>query len=70
MHAGALSHPCHSLFPRDKMEPYSMSTTAESESQLAGSLQHLIQSGIEVAQFREVAGDLEDAFLSVAARSK
>ena len=44
--------------------------TAESESQLAGSLQHLIQSGIEVAQFREVAGDLEDAFLSVAARTK
>lgn len=42
--------------------------TSDSEAALAGTLQRLIQGGIEVAQFREVAGDLEDAFLTVAAR--
>ncbi|MCA9183894.1 MAG: ABC transporter ATP-binding protein [Planctomycetales bacterium] len=44
--------------------------TADSEAELAGALQQLIQGGIAVAQFREVAGDLEDAFLSVAAGDK
>ena len=44
--------------------------TADSEGTLAGALQHLVQGGIDVAQFREVAGDLEDAFLTVAARDK
>lgn len=44
--------------------------TADSESDLAGALRHLVQADIEIAQFREVAGDLEDAFLSVAARDK
>jgi ABC-2 type transport system ATP-binding protein len=41
--------------------------TSASESELAGVLQQLISAQIPVAQFREVAGDLEDAFLSVAA---
>jgi ABC-2 type transport system ATP-binding protein len=40
--------------------------TSASESELAGVLQQLITAQIPVAQFREVAGDLEDAFLSVA----
>jgi ABC-2 type transport system ATP-binding protein len=39
--------------------------TADTEEQLAVLLRSLISRGIEVAQFREVAGDLEDAFLSV-----
>lgn len=42
--------------------------TADSESALSGILHSLISNGIQVAQFREVAGDLEDAFLKVAAR--
>lgn len=41
--------------------------TADSENELANVLQQLVSAGIQVAQFREVAGDLEDAFLSVAA---
>jgi ABC-2 type transport system ATP-binding protein len=41
--------------------------TAETENELAGVLHELVTAGIQVAQFREVAGDLEDAFLSVAA---
>ncbi|GIW99194.1 MAG: ABC transporter [Pirellulaceae bacterium] len=40
--------------------------TADSEQQLAGLLKELVSAGVEVSQFREVAGDLEDAFLSVA----
>ncbi|RMF44346.1 MAG: ABC transporter ATP-binding protein [Planctomycetota bacterium] len=40
--------------------------TAKSEAELADLLRQLINGGIDVAQFREVAGDLEDAFLSVA----
>ena len=40
--------------------------TTETEEQLAGMLRALVSRGIDVAQFREVAGDLEDAFLSVA----
>lgn len=41
--------------------------TAHSEAELASVLESLVSSCIPVAQFREVAGDLEDAFLSVAA---
>jgi ABC-2 type transport system ATP-binding protein len=41
--------------------------TSRSEGELAGLLQQLIAQRIEVAQFREVATDLEDAFLSVTA---
>ncbi len=40
--------------------------TADTEQALASVLQSLVQSGVQVAQFREVASDLEDAFLSVA----
>ena len=40
--------------------------TASSERELADLLQQLIAAGIAVGQFREIAGDLEDAFLSVA----
>ncbi len=40
--------------------------TADSESELASVLSRLVNEGIQVAQFREVAGDLEDAFLTVA----
>lgn len=40
--------------------------TAASESDLALVLQQLVAANIQVAQFREVASDLEDAFLSVA----
>ncbi len=40
--------------------------TSKTEAELAGLLRQLIGQGIDVAQFREVAGDLEDAFLSVA----
>jgi ABC-2 type transport system ATP-binding protein len=40
--------------------------TSASEEALAQSLDELVRQGIAVAQFREVAGDLEDAFLSVA----
>ncbi len=41
-------------------------TTSLSDQELAPLLTHLIQQGEPVAQFREVATDLEDAFLSVA----
>ncbi len=41
--------------------------TSASESELAAVLERLVSAQIQVAQFREVAGDLEDAFLSVAA---
>ncbi|MEC8556326.1 MAG: ABC transporter ATP-binding protein [Planctomycetota bacterium] len=41
--------------------------TSNTEEELAAVLQQLVQSEISVTQFREVAGDLEDAFLSVAA---
>lgn len=40
--------------------------TSESEDQLAGMLASLVQAGVSISQFREVASDLEDAFLSVA----
>lgn len=40
---------------------------AEGEEVLADLLSELVSAGVPVAQFREVAGDLEDAFLSVAA---
>jgi len=41
--------------------------TSRSETELAGLLQQLVSQHIEIAQFREVATDLEDAFLSVTA---
>lgn len=41
--------------------------TAETEEALSGLLHALVGAGIHVTQFREVAGDLEDAFLTVAA---
>ncbi|GAB5403192.1 MAG: ABC transporter ATP-binding protein [Aureliella sp.] len=41
--------------------------TADTEEALAKILQHLVTGGVQVAQFREVASDLEDAFLQVAA---
>ena len=40
--------------------------TSEPEAVLAEVLNALVGGGIHVAQFREVAGDLEDAFLNVA----
>ncbi len=40
--------------------------TSRTEGELAGLLKLLVGQQIEVAQFREVASDLEDAFLSVA----
>ncbi|MEM7473640.1 MAG: ABC transporter ATP-binding protein [Planctomycetota bacterium] len=43
--------------------------TSNTEEELSEVLQRLVQEGIAVSQFREVAGDLEDAFLSVAANS-
>ena len=44
--------------------------TANSEAELAKVLSALVSQNIEVAQYREVAGDLEDAFLSVAEATK
>ena len=41
-------------------------STSLSDEALAPLLSHLVQEGEAVAQFREVATDLEDAFLSVA----
>lgn len=41
--------------------------TAGTEEELATVLHGLVSGGVQVAQFREVASDLEDAFLSVAA---
>jgi ABC-2 type transport system ATP-binding protein len=40
--------------------------TSESEQALSELLKNLLQQGVMVSQFREVVGDLEDAFLSVA----
>jgi ABC-2 type transport system ATP-binding protein len=40
--------------------------TSETEQTLAQALSKLVQEGVSVSQFREVVGDLEDAFLSVA----
>lgn len=40
--------------------------TARSERELSELLEQLVQQRIEIAQFREVATDLEDAFLTVA----
>ncbi len=40
--------------------------TADTEETLARVLSSLVNGGIHIAQFREVVGDLEDAFLSVA----
>ncbi len=42
--------------------------TARTEAELAQLLQQLIQANVTVSQFREVASDLEDAFLLVANR--
>ena len=44
--------------------------TADTEENLAAMLAEVVASGVQVAQFREVVGDLEDAFLSVAAGDK
>ena len=44
--------------------------TARTESELSEVLGQLISSGVAVSQFREVASDLEDAFLSVADGAK
>jgi ABC-2 type transport system ATP-binding protein len=41
--------------------------TADTEEVLSVVLSKLVSGGVSVAQFREVAGDLEDAFLQVAA---
>lgn len=43
--------------------------TSRTEQELSGVLSQLIGGGVRVAQFREVAGDLEDAFLSVSRQS-
>ena len=40
--------------------------TTDTEQELSSVLQSLVSGGVQVAQFREVVGDLEDAFLSVA----
>lgn len=40
--------------------------TTRSESELAEMLTQLVHAGVKVTQFREVASDLEDAFLTVA----
>ena len=40
--------------------------TSESENAMTALLQQMVMAKIQVAQFREVAGDLEDAFLTVA----
>lgn len=40
--------------------------TAKSEVQLAGLLADLVRAGLDVAQFREVQSDLEEAFMTVA----
>jgi ABC-2 type transport system ATP-binding protein len=40
--------------------------TSRSELEMAKVLQQLVQSGVAVSQFREMASDLEDAFLTVA----
>lgn len=44
--------------------------TAASEAELAMLLQQLVAAQVQVAQFREVASDLEEAFLTVAAGAR
>ncbi|MFK7738224.1 MAG: ABC transporter ATP-binding protein [Pirellulaceae bacterium] len=44
--------------------------TADTEEVLSVVLSKLVSGGVSVGQFREVAGDLEDAFLQVAAAPK
>jgi ABC-2 type transport system ATP-binding protein len=56
------SEPLHSS-PAERVFRF---PTTRTESELAELLSKLVSSGIRVAQFREVASDLEDAFLSVA----
>lgn len=41
--------------------------TSDTEEALAGVLTHMVSGGVQIVQFREVASDLEDAFLQVAA---
>jgi ABC-2 type transport system ATP-binding protein len=43
--------------------------TAQSEEQLAGLLADLVRANVDVAQFREVQSDLEEAFMTVATGS-
>ncbi len=50
----------------DKAESLVRLTTSLNDSALAGLLGHLVGQGESIAQFRELATDLEDAFLSVA----
>ena len=40
--------------------------TSDSDEEMASLLRQLVNANIPIAQFREVAGDLEDAFLTVA----
>lgn len=44
--------------------------SAKSERELGGLLSKIVACGVEVTQFREVAADLEDAFLSVTAQDR
>lgn len=44
--------------------------TAETEEQLSEVLKQLITQGVAVGQFREIAGDLEDAFMSITAAKR
>ncbi|HBE72481.1 MAG TPA: ABC transporter ATP-binding protein [Planctomycetaceae bacterium] len=41
--------------------------TSETEESLASVLTHMVSGNVQIVQFREVASDLEDAFLQVAA---
>lgn len=59
-------HVAHEKLSVSKPERTLRFPTADSEAALAGLLSSLVNQGIQVAQFREVAGDLEEAFLSVA----
>lgn len=45
-------------------------SSQQTEVELAAYLAGMIQHGLQVAQFREVQSDLEDAFLSVASKGK
>ena len=44
--------------------------TSRSEDDLGGLLRELVSAGVALTQFREVAADLEDAFLSVTTSTK
>ena len=44
--------------------------TERSEEELGGLLARLVNAGVVVTQFREIAGDLEDAFLTVTTTDK